>query len=365
MRRNAGEGSISKRKDGRWMARFTVVMPNGTKKRMHIVKKDRDQVLTLMKKEMSLAREGTPVLHDGRKVGEWLDYWIENIAPLKIRVSTVASYKNLIKNHIKPAIGNYSLIGLSPLQVQTMINDHIKSGGSVRLAQQMKNTLSAALRSAMTRELIHRNVARLVDLPPEHKKERPLWTEAQIHEFLEKSKDHMYHPIFVMLCTYGMRRGEVLGLRWQDIDFANDAFTLSQQLIQMGNIVEFGDLKTDASHRTLPLLPHVTPLLREQQAKGLSDTLVFATRSGKPIQPSNLLRTFHTLTEKYGLPRIPLHSLRHSVATIMKDSNVAPKDAQMTLGHANIQTTMQFYQHSSLENKASALNAISSKIMFA
>ena len=362
--RAKGEGNITKRKDGRWMARYTIVMPNGKKRRQHIIKKNRDEVLALMKKEMTLANEGRPIIRDGRTVGQWLDFWLKHIAPHKVRQSTLIGYETTVRVHLKPAIGNVTLSSLSPLHVQKMISNHLERGGSVRVAQIIRNVLSAALRSAMQREMIHRNVARLVDLPQGHKKERPLWTEMQMREFLEKSRGHMYYPIFAMLCTYGMRRGEVLGLRWQDIDFEGGTFTISHQVVQMGSNILFGNPKTEAGRRTLPLLPHIRAILADLPHRTVADTdLVFTGRNGRFIQPSNLLRTFHLLTARYGLPRIPIHSIRHTVATMMKDNGVAPKDAQMTLGHADIQTTMQFYQHSSLGNKTAALEKIAGKII--
>ncbi len=362
--RARGEGSIMKRKDGRWMGRFTITLPNGTKRRQCIIKKSKDEVLALMKKEMTLANEGAPVIRDGRTVGLWLDFWMKNIAPHRVRQSTLIGYETIVRVHLKPAIGKVALSSLSPMHVQKMVTDHINRGGSRRVAQIAQNVLSAALRSAMQREIIHRNVARMIDLPPAVKKERPLWDEKQMHEFLEKSKEHQYHQIFMMLCTYGMRRGEVLGLRWQDIDFEGGTFTINHQIIQMGSKIMFGDPKTEAGRRTLPLLPHIRALLVDLPRRAVDGTgLVFTGRNGRFIQPSNLLRTFKLLTVRYGLPTIPIHSLRHSVATAMKNNGVNPKDAQVTLGHADIQTTMQLYQHSTMDNKTDALTKIAKKII--
>ena len=361
-RRAKGEGSISKRKDGRWMARYMVVLPDGTKKRQQILRKTKSEALSIMRKEMEAASYGSPVIHDGRRVGEYLDYWLEHIAPNKVRKTTLIGYEQYIRTKLKPAIGNKTLVGLTPMDVQFMINNHIKSGGSARAAQIMRNVLSSALHDAVNRQIINRNVSRLVDVPQDIRKERAIWTSEQMSIFLNRIKTHQFYPIFELYCTYGMRRGEALGLRWCDVDFSNKTINIRQQLIGLGRHIFIGPTKTNAGTRSLPLLPHIETMLAPNRPAEESDALIFQTSNGTPYQPNNVFRFFRKKTRELGLPEIALHDIRHSVATMMKDNGVPVKDAQMTLGHASPTTTMLIYQHSDMNSKNNALTAISANI---
>ena len=358
-KRANGEGSITKRKDGRWMARFYITCPDGTRKRQHITKHTKAEVLEVMRKEQELARYGAPVVHDGRKVGEYLDYWLEYIAPMKVRNTTLISYEQTIRLRIKPAIGNKTLSALAPMDVQFMINQHMKAGGSPRLAQIMRNVLSSALHDAVNRQIINRNVSRLVDVPQDIHKERSYWTPEYCTKFLDSIKDHRFYPIFLLYFTYGMRRGEALGLRWCDIDFESKVIHIRQQLVEMGRHIFINDPKTEQSRRDLPIMPEVEKTFLElSKLEHEPNALVFRSRTGTPYQPNNVFRFFKKQTRLLGLPEISIHDIRHTVATMIKDGNVPLKDAQMTLGHASPTTTMEYYQHSSLENKSHALAAM-------
>lgn len=357
-RRSNGEGTVGKRKDGRWMARFYITLPNGTRKRMHICKKTKAEVVEAMRDEMRRADFGAPVTHDGRTTGEWLSYWLNDIAPTRIKRSTWYQYESTIRNHLMPTLGNILLSKLSPHHIQEMINNQQKSGGSVRQAQIIRNTLSAALHTAVNREIIHKNVARMVDMPQSIRKERDIWTSEQIKHFLETAKTSQYFPIFKLICTYGLRRGEALGLRWCDVDFKNKVIHIRQQIVECGKHIFVETTKTNAGERDLPLAASVEATLCDYPHKGGEDSLIFQTRNGTPVQPNNLYRLFQKLREDAGLPHIAIHDVRHSVATMMKDAGIPIKDAQMMLGHADPTTTMRIYQHSSLDSKKLAMDKL-------
>jgi len=363
--RARGEGSISQRKDGRWMARFYITCPDGTRKRQHIFKKTKSEALAAMRDELRLAAFGSPVVRDGRKVGDYLDYWLQYLAPNKVRKTTLIGYEATVRNHIKPVIGDKTLLGLSPADVQAMINRHMKNGGSARLAQIIRNVLSAALHAAVNRQILHRNVARLVDVPQDVHKERGFWSPEECGKFLDSIKDHRFYPIFEIYFTFGMRRGEALGLRWCDVDFEEKVIHVRQQVVQMGKHIFIAEPKTENSKRKLPLLPHIGELLlkqRRKEPKAWPEALIFHSSTGTPYQPNNVFRYFKKKIRELGLPEISIHDIRHTVATMMKDNDVPVKDAQMTLGHASPTTTMQHYQHSSLDKKNKALSAISKNI---
>jgi integrase len=246
----------------------------------------------------------------------------------------------------------------------------------------------------MREELVSRNVARLVELEKEQRGDITPWTAQETAHFLRHVESHPLYPAFLMLAVYGIRRGEVLGLRWQDIDWQQGAIHIRQQLQQVGNHLEIGPVKTNAGKRDLPLLPVVRAALdkyRSQRGRRyteiiegvpveveildgrdaslrqsatvgnrrLTDTecaeIVMQGRNNAPLWPRNFARTFHKLAKEAGLRRIKLHWLRHGAATLLKNYGVPDRDAQLIFGHAHISTTQQIYQHGDSEIQRTGL----------
>ncbi|WP_232840136.1 tyrosine-type recombinase/integrase [Nocardia aurea] len=245
-----------------------------------------------------------------------------------------------------------------------------------------------------------RNVARLVELEKEQRGDITPWTAEETGSFLRFVESHPLYPAFLMLAIYGLRRGEVLGLRWQDIDWQRSQIHIRQQLQQIGNNLEVGPVKTNSGRRDLPLIPLVRDVLRRYQIRNVveldyqyidaiegipaeAEVLDEHTRQGgitghvvrrsreddmagiilrgknnSPLWPRNFVRTFHLLTKQAGLRRIKLHWLRHGTATLLKNSGVPDRDAQLIMGHAHISTTQLLYQHASSEMQKSGLDLI-------
>lgn len=353
-----GDGSISKRADGRWMARYWVTLPDGTRKRQSITKKSRDEVVAKLHEEQRLEDQKTPKIHDKRTTGEFLEFWLTEVAPNQIRETTLVMYELNLRKHVIPNIGHIPLTQLSPEHIRQMIRTLEKNGATYYVRWKSKTNLSSALSYAVKLEYVHRNVAQLVPMVKAKYKERSVWSKDQVAYFLESSKDHRLYPMFCVMFHYGTRRGETLGLRWQDIDFERGTVSVRQQLQTVRGVIKFVELKTKASERTFPLLPEVREaLLRHRDADPpKADGLLFHTTKGNPVDVRALLKSFHDLSFTLGLPRINLHEIRHTVATLLKDMDVSPKDAQAILGHADITTTLQIYTHSSSLKQTSVLN---------
>jgi integrase len=222
--------------------------------------------------------------------------------------------------------------------------------------QILRQILSAALTRAVREELIVRNVARLVELPAWEPAEVIPWTSAEALAFLEAARSETLYPAFVLLLLYGMRRGEVLGLRWHDIDFSADELRVRQQVQRIQGGLIFGPVKTRAGKRDLPLIGLTKDALRIRQVQQAADRaklrsawadtgLVFTTRTGRPVEPRNLVRAFGRICDNSGIRKIRVHALRHTTASLLKDLGVPARDAQMILGHAHISTTQQIYTH--------------------
>ena len=360
-RRGSGEGSLVQRPDGRWMARFYVTLPDGTRKRQHITLRDRDEVVRRMREEMASADKGLSINHEKRSVADWLNYWIAEIAPANIKDSTLHTHQRHVANNIIPEIGHISLLNLKPDHVRRMLVNWQKQGVGGRSQQKARNVLSAALRDAMKLEYVHRNVARLVDPPKYPPRERKVWSAEEVQQFLEATKSHRYYGLFLILFHYGLRRGEATGLRWKDVDFDKDVIHVRQQVYYVGHTQAIGELKTPESRRDLVLTPEIKEvLLAERIRRGYPDegeTLYLSNR-GNPVEGRTLIQLFKKLATDIGLEPITIHEIRHTFTSLLHSGGVSPKVAQGILGHRSIVTTLQVYTHSTKEERADAVTLI-------
>jgi integrase len=356
-RRVNGEGTISgPRKDGRYVGAFYASTTAGTRKRIYVYGRTRQEARERLLEEQAKVQQGIPVAARSWKLGEYLDYWLENVVKPTKRPATYALYEINVRVHLKPGLGKHQLKRLSVSAVQAFLNGKLRDGQSVRNVQILRQILSAALTRAVREELVVRNVARLVELPTWEPAEVIPWSSAEALAFLEAARPDAKYPAFVLFLLYGMRRGEVLGLRWQDVDFDADELRVRQQVQRIQGQLHFGPVKTRAGKRDLPLIGLTKDALRIRQEQQAADKarlgrawvetgLVFTTRTGRPVEPRNLLRSFARICDNAGIRKIRVHALRHTAASLLKDLGVPARDAQMILGHAHISTTQQIYTH--------------------
>ena len=369
-RRHNGEGTISgPRKDGRYVGAFYAPTTAGTYKRVYVYGKTWDQARDRLVEEQSKVVRGIPVAAESWKLGPYLDQWLENVVKPTRRAATYANYETYTRLYLKPGLGHYRLRRLSVANVQRFLNAKLAEGQSIRNVQLMRQVLSAALTRASREELISRNVARLAELPAWEPGEVRPWSADEAMAFLRAAKPDLLYPAFVLLLLYGMRRGEVLGLRWQDIDLDVGKLRVRQQLQRIRGSLHTGPVKTRAGSRDLPIpsLAHAALLMRQERqatdseafGRAWQDTgLVFSTRSGHPVEPRNLDRSFRRICDHNKIRVIKVHHLRHTTASLLKKLHVPPRDAQMILGHAHISTTMQIYTHVDEEARDDALSGL-------
>lgn len=363
--RNAnGEGSIYRRKDGRYEAAAYFMTTSGARKRIRVYGRTRGEVHDKLTEAKVKAQQGTPIPERATKLAAYLDYWLENLVRPNLRATTYERYETSVRLYLKPGLGTYPLTQLSVPVVQRFLNHHLEGGHSIRSAQIIRTVLGAALTRAQREELVTRNVARLVELPTYERGDVQPWTAQEANRFLSAVRADPLQAAFVLLVLYGLRRGEVLGLRWQDADFARNEIRVRQQVLRVGGELRQGPVKTKAGRRDLPLLIIArTALLFQRSAQRANKSmghndLIFTTSSGLPIEPRNLARSFRRICEQHGLRVIKLHHLRHTAATLLKDQGVPARDAQLILGHANISTTQEIYQHGSAETRRAALQQV-------
>lgn len=223
----------------------------------------------------------------------------------------------------------------------------------------------------MREELVFRNVARLVDLPQYERKTIHPWNIEQASQFIAAASGHRWEVGYLLLLLYGMRRGEVLGVRWSDIDFDANVIHVRQQLQRVEGVLLPGPVKTNAGRRTIPMLSEIrAALMRRAALDGIDleaidltaptpdPLLILTARNGRPVDPKNFVRSFHDIRTKAKLPRITVHHTRHTAATLLKGLGVQAREAQLILGHSNVMTTQQIYQHADVTLQRRALEQV-------
>jgi len=368
-RRINGDGSVYKRGDGYWVGAFYARTTSGARKRVVVYGKTLDEARDKLGKAQQQARAGIPVPDESWKLGAYLEYWLEHIVKRNRRPATYALYESITRLYLIPGLGRKSLVRLSVPAVQLFLNQRIEAGDSIRKVQVMRSVLSAALSRAVREELVTRNVARHVELPEWRRNTIRPWTADEAKRFLSASKADPLHNAFVLLIVYGLRRGEVLGLGWDDIDPEAGTIRIRQQIQRVRGELQLGPVKTHARQRTLPLLDLAAQALAAQadrQARYRADMglawpetgLVFTTRTGRPVEPRNFVRSFRRICDNHDVRLIKVHHIRHTVASILKDLHVPARDAQAILGHTRISTTLEIYTDTADEAKRDALTRL-------
>ena len=303
-RRANGEGNIRKRKDGRWEGRYTVGHDPETGKA--IIKSVLGKTQTEVKEKLKKAIEENVGIDYGRAknytVGNWLEVWYENYAKIKMRPSTYLTYHGYIENHIKPQLGKIPLNDLTTLHLQQFYKKLLAEGRVERIEAQKQpkglsaktvrnihQIISSALKLAIEQRLIARNPADGCALPKAERKEMQTLPVEQLTSFLREAKDSGVFALYYIDLTTGLRRGELLGLKWSDIDLEKGDLRVQRQIGRIdGKIIEM-PLKTKNAYRTLPLSADAINVLKIQKCKVGNSEWVFPSPTGGPMSPDSVL----------------------------------------------------------------------------
>ena len=357
-RRGNGEGSITKRKDGLYMARYSVETATGTTKRKTIYAKTRREAAERFNEAISDRDKGLVFDAGSTTVGEYVTRWLEDSAKGDLAPRTYHNYKLQLRQHIIPSIGRVKLSKLSPAHVQALYAAKLSDGLKPSSVRYIHAVLHRSLEQAVKWNLISRNPARAVD-PPKIREEEitPLDSEGA-RKFLDAASGEKVEALLVLSLTVGLRMGEALGLRWPDIDLDAKTLRVNRQLqrIRNGGGLVFSEPK-NASRRTVDLPQRAVEALRSHRKRQVEEQLrasaqwadnglVFTTGIGTPIDAQNIVnRHFKPLLRRTGLPDIRWHDLRHTCATLLLSRGTHPKYVQHLLGHASIQLTLDRYSH--------------------
>jgi integrase len=353
-RRGHGEGSVYKREDGAWCASIDLGMVNGKRKRKMVYGKTRKEVAEKLK---TLQRDqAAGVTFTSLTVKDYLERWLEQTVKRKNRVRTYDRYAGDVRNYLIPELGKYQLAKLMPEHIQTLLNKLADAGLSHRSIRNVRAALRRALNQAMRFGYVVRNVAALVDVPGEVTFTPEPLDEEQVKRLLDAMSGHRWELLYRIALGLGLRKGEILGLRWEDVDFDAATLRISGSLQRQRGRLERTATKTEASIRVIALPPSLLAMLREHKqrqadmravARRWADTgLVFTSSVGTPIEPSDLSRHFKQVLKEAGLPEhTRFHDLRHSCATFLIVMGVHPRVVMEILGHSQISTTMNIYAH--------------------
>jgi len=354
-KRGNGEGSIYKQRDGLWAASITVETPQG-RKRKYFYGKTRKEVQEKLASALHERQQGTIITTPNQSIEQFLTDWLMVHKPT-VRVRTYERYEGFVRLHVIPVIGRIQLQKLSAQHIQSLYAKKLEEKLSPTTVNTLHMMLHRALKDAVRWGLVARNVCDLVSPPRRaHYEFKPLTLE-QAHQLLTALRGHNMEALFVLALTTGMRRGEILALKWQDINFTQNMLQVRRIFTRApGQRYVEAEPKTNKSRRSV-LLPTITAdLLKQHRVHQLEaklqvgefweeHDLVFCTSLGTPLNPNKVLERFKTVLKKASLPDMRFHDLRHSAATMLLSVGVHPKVVQELLGHNQISMTMDTYSH--------------------
>ncbi len=351
-KRANGEGSIVQRGDGRWMARLT--LPSGARTHFYgATRQDVQRKLTAALRDLHQGISPTP---QQETVAAYLTRWLGDVVRPTVRPKTHHSYAQLVRLHLAPGLGHYRLAQLGPQHVQAFLNARQAAGLSPRTVQYLRAVLRRALGQALKWGLVARNIVTLTDPPRVRRPEvQPLGPE-QARTFLATVRGDRLEALYAVAVALGLRQGEALGLRWQDVDLDAGTLRVAVALQWLDGAHQLVEPKSARSRRTLPLPPTVVAALRAHRARQLEERLkvgsywqdrglVFTTTLGTPLDARNLTRWYKGLLARAGLPSLRFHDLRHTAASLLLVQGVAPRVVMETLGHSQISLTLDTYSH--------------------
>jgi integrase len=356
-KRGNGEGSIYQRKDGRWVGQYTVHTAKGSKY-CYIYGKTRKGVAEKLAKAMA-DRDGGLIFDAGKiTVAEYLDRWLADSVRGTVRVSTYERHEGIIRVHIKPSLGRVELKKLTPAHVRSLYSEKLDAGLAPATVRKIHSTLHKALSQAISDGIVPRNAADVKAPRPTPEEMHPL-SEDEARAFLETAREagDRFEALYVLAISTGLRRGELLGLRWDDVDLERRMLRVGRALVREGGRHTLGETKTRRGRRQINLTPRTVNALRTHRKKQLEEKmrhaglykdcgLIFASGVGTSMNPENLVkRSFKPLLERASLPEIRFHDLRHNCATLLLGRGVHPKFVQEHLGHATIAMTLDTYSH--------------------
>ncbi|MFD1335723.1 tyrosine-type recombinase/integrase [Oceanobacillus iheyensis] len=342
--------------NNKWYYSFSYKEGGKHKKKLKRGFKTKKEAEAAMVEAKDAMNKGSYVEPSKTSYGEFMITWLED-KRTSVKESTYLTYKNLVNNHILPSLGNIQLGKITPRDIQSLYNSiKIDEKLSSENLRKVHTVINDSLNKAAKWSMILQNPAQLVDAPKVIKKEVEVWDQDDIKKFLKVAKGSRYFNAFLLALTTGMRQGEILGLRWKDVDEENQTLSIVQTLSHKGQQLSVGAKSVAGNRRisidenTLKELIKVKTTQKKEMIMNRpvyneDNDLVIRTNTGAPLSPRNLLRSFYSCIEKAGVKNIRFHDLRHTHASLLLKQGVNPKIVSERLGHANVRITLDTYSH--------------------
>ena len=358
-KRKNGDGTIRQRSDGRWEGRYVVGYDERgypkTKSVLAKTKRECADKLSALKEELGGIKSGK--LKADMRFGDWMDYWFENHAKSKIRPTTQDNYSRQIRLHINPELGQIPLNKLSQNDLQQFYAQ-LKKSGRKRFAEKHGEGVSdrvvrmnhalcrTALDKAVQEGLIRNNPAVGCKLPPKKAKEMQVLDRDELQRFLIQAQAEGYYELFLLELATGLRRGELLALQWDDLDFQTGVLNVSKQVYTVNGELQFTEPKTKNSVRSIVLPPSILTVLAEYKKTVVSRWMFPSPiKDDVPTTPEAVYSKLTGILERAGCKKLRFHDLRHTFATLALQGGVDIKTLSAMLGHVSAATTLDIYTH--------------------
>lgn len=354
--RGHGEGSIYQRGDGRWCAVADFGWVDGKRRRKHLYGETRAAVADALVKVLRDSQLGLKAADDLITLEQFLQRWLEERVRPRLRETTAAGYEEVVRLFLVPGLGKHKLSKLSPSDVQRFLNHKLKETGRPQRVRYVRAVLRAALSQAVRWEMVPRNVAALTDAPAIVKREIDPLDPAQARKLLEVAKGQRHEAMFTVALAIGLRRGEIIGLRWEHVDLDQGIVHVREQRQRVRREVLVLCPKSETSRRDIRLPEVCVRALREHKRRQTVDRLklgeewaetgyVFTTRNGYPLDGRNVSRFFKQALAAAELPVKRFHDARHTCASLLLAQGVPARVVMDILGHSDIRLTLNTYSH--------------------
>ena len=373
-RRANGEGNIRKRKDGRWEGRYTAGHDPTTGKQIfkNVLGRTQAEVKQKLNTALEELKKVDVVVSDQMTTGEWLDTWLEHYARPVMRATTYNNYETLIRLHIKPYIGKVKLNKLTTLQIQKLYNRLLTDGRfdrpeakdqpkglSSKTVRNIHTVIHSDCEKAIMERLLAVNPTKGRRLPKKERTEMKVLPPEKLADFFREAKETGVFELYYLDLSTGLRRGELLGLKWSDINFENRTLEVKRQIQRVNGVIQETAPKTHNAYRKILLPAETVEILKayKEQQEGKSE-YVFPSPTGGIMEPDCARKMLKRVLQRAGLDELRFHDLRHTFATLALQNGVDVKTLSGILGHYSAGFTLDTYAHVTAQMQEDAANKI-------